>query len=159
MTVGILVVFVQQHSRDSRRMLHNPSVERVLVRRRLLNTVKFMISEGELALLNAAIRVVQRSAQFFVFEDFHEAVPATAAHDVVWQLQTRLHDEGCTDYPLISALNNLSEMLTSLDATAGKAARVAGCLTAVGCQDLVIHLIAIGVPPDDAVQAVTPITE
>lgn len=140
-------------------MRYNPSVVRVLVCRRLLNTVEFMISEGELALLNATIRVVQQRAQFFVFEGFHDAVPATAAYDVVWQLQTRLHDEGRADYPLISALNNLSEMLTSLDATAGMAVRVAECLTEVGCQELIIHLIAMGVPPDAAVQAVTPLTE
>ena len=115
-----------------------------------IGTVLIVISPGELALLNAAVRVVQQYSAHSLFKDLGEAVPLTVAYDVVWQLQSLLQTEGCTDHRLTSVLDNLSELFSSLDSTAERAVQASQQLVELGCQELLVHLITIGLTTVEA---------
>jgi hypothetical protein len=114
-----------------------------------------MLSKGRLVLLNEVTRLAAARVGFSMRGTIDADVPGSVAFDVVWQIQEHIALTAAKDASLESALNILAGVLSSLTSTSERDENLAQRLVEMGSKDLSVHLAAVGVAIDAAVQAAT----
>ena len=119
------------------------------------DTVQIMLSEGRLVLLNEITRLAVARVGFSMRGTLDTDTPVSVAFHVVWQIQEHIALTAADDTALESALNILAGVLSSLASTSVSEENLAQRLVEMGSRDLSVHLAAVGVAMDAAVQAAT----
>jgi hypothetical protein len=112
-----------------------------------------MLSEGRLLFLREVVGLAASRVGFVMRGDIDGGISAVAASDVVWQIRTHIAHTAAADTRLDAALSVFAGVLNSLEPTRDTELELAQRLVELGSRTLAVHLAALGVGADEAVEA------